>query len=181
MEIEIERISEAIGERRSARFVVTDGSALVDLSAWAVADSYRGVLDDRELNRVVEYLSGKQRIPLGKWWRFLRRAPEIWLVSEWSLIRPPIPTVLVLVLPPVAQLMSVLRSGGQPLEAHQNEEGLERIRQGYRRMGELLRRRHHVVVIEFDPTLGDVEAFAETIEYELLRLTESDEKSGNAS
>ena len=48
-------------------------------------------------------------------------------------------------------------------------------------MGELLRRRHHVVVVEFDPTQGDVEAVAETVEYELLRLTESEEKSGNAS
>lgn len=177
--IEIARLSEIIGERRSAQFVVTDGSALVDLSAWALAGSYHGLFDDGELNRVVEYLAGKQKIPLGKWWRFLRRAPEVWLVSEWSLTRPPIPTVLVLVLPSVAQFMSVLRSGSQPLEVHQNEEGLERLRQGYRRMGELLRRRHHVVVIEFDPTHDDVEAFAETVERELLRPTESDEKSGN--
>ena len=179
--IEIARLSEIIGERRSARFVVTDGSALVDLSAWAVADSYRGVFDDGELNRVVEYLAGKQKIPLGKWWSFLRRAPEVWLVNEWSLVRPPIPTVLALVLPPVAQIMSVLRSGGESLKAHQNEEGLERLQQGYRRMGELLRRRHRVVVVEFDPTQGDVEAFAETVEQELLRLAEESrsEKSGN--
>jgi len=45
----------------------------------------------------------------------------------------------------------------------------------------LLRRRHDVVVIEFDPTQDDVEVFAEAVEYELLRPTESDEKSRNAS
>ncbi len=172
--IEIARLSEIIGERRSARFVVTDGSALVDLAVWAVADSYRGVFDDGELNRVVEYLAGKQKIPLGKWWSFIRRAPEIWLVNEWSLVRPPIPTVLVLVLPPVARIMSALRSAGESLEAHQNEAGLERLQQGYRRMAELLRRRHRVVVSEFDPSQGDVEAVAETVEYELLRLAEEE-------
>jgi 1-acyl-sn-glycerol-3-phosphate acyltransferase len=175
--IEIARLSEIIGERRSARFVVTDGSALVDLSAWAVADSYRGVFDDGELNRVVEYLAGKQKIPLGKWWSFFRRAPEVWLVNEWSLIRPPIPTVLVLILPPVAHVMRVVRSSGEPLEAHHNEEGLERLRQGYRRMGELLRRRHRVIVVEFDPTQSDVDAFAETVEHELLGTEGTDLRS----
>ena len=178
--IEIARLSEIIGERRSARFVVTDGSALVDLSAWAVAESYRGVFDDRELNRVVEYLAGKQKIPWGKWWSFIRRAPEIWLVNEWSLVRPPIPTVLVLVLPPVSGVMSALRSGGESLEAHQNEEGLERLQQAYRRIAELLRRRHRVVIAEFDPLEQDVEALAETVESELLRLANS-EGSDHAS
>ncbi len=168
--IEIARLGEIIGERRSAQFVVTDGSALVDLSAWAVADSYRGVFDDGELNRVVEYLSGKQKIPWGKWWRFIRRAPEIWLVNEWSLVRPPIPTVLVLVLPPVAEIMSDLRSGGGPLEPHQTEEGLERLQQAYRRMAELLRRRHRVVVHEFEPGKDDVESLADQVERDLLDL-----------
>ncbi|NIM01731.1 MAG: hypothetical protein GTN89_13085, partial [Acidobacteria bacterium] len=175
--IEIARLSEIIGERRSARFVVTDGSALVDLAAWAVADSYRGVFDDGELNRVVEYLSGKQKIPWGKWWRFIRHAPEIWLVNEWSLVRPPIPTVLVLVLPPVTGIMTELRSGGGPLEPHQNEEALGRLQQAYRRMAELLRRRHRVVVLEFEPGKDDVQSLADTVEIELLKL---DEESNRA-
>jgi 1-acyl-sn-glycerol-3-phosphate acyltransferase len=166
--IEIARLSETIAERRSARFVVTDGSALVDLSAWAVADSYRGVFDDGELNRVVEYLAGKQKIPFGKWWGFIRRAPEVWLVNEWSLVRPPIPTVLVLVLPPVARVLEALRSSGESPEAHQNEEGLERLQQAYRRMSELLRRRHQVIVTEFDPLKEDLETIAETVENELM-------------
>ena len=171
--IEIARISETIGDRRSARFVVTDGSALVDLSSWAAAFSYHGVFDDSEMNRVVEYLAGKQKMPFGKWWNFLRRAPEVWLVNEWSLVRPPIPTVLVLVLPPVTHTMSELRSTGAALKAHQNEAGLERLQQGYRRMGELLRRRHRVTVIEFDPTDEPAETIAERVERELLRLAES--------
>ncbi len=168
--IEIARLSEVIGERRSARFVVTDGSALVDLSAWAVADSYRGLFDDGELNRVVEYLAGKQKIPFGKWWRFIRRAPEVWLVNEWSLVRPPMPAVLVLVLPPIARILSDLRSAGKSLKPHQTEEGLERLQQGYRRIAELLRRRHRVVVTEFDPTRNDAESLAESIEQQLLQL-----------
>jgi 1-acyl-sn-glycerol-3-phosphate acyltransferase len=171
--IEIERISETVGERRSARFVTTDGSALVDLAAWAAAFSHHGVFDDGEMNRVVEYLAGKHRIPFGKWWSFLRRAPEIWLLSEWSLIRPPIPDALVLILPPVAHVMSELRSAGVALKPHQNESGLELLQNSYRRMGQLLRRRHQVAVVEFDPTVGQSEAMAGSVEQELVRLDEA--------
>ena len=89
-------------------------AARLDISGIVFEDADSdGVFDEGELNRVVEYLAGKQKIPLGKWWRFIRRAPEVWLVNEWSLVRPPIPTVLVLVLPPAG----VFRRGRCGVEA----------------------------------------------------------------
>jgi 1-acyl-sn-glycerol-3-phosphate acyltransferase len=144
--IEIDRVAETVGERRSACFVATDGSALVDFSAWAAADFYRGPLEDGEMNRVVEYLSGKVKIPFGKWWKYLRGAPEVWLVNEWSLVRPAIPDVLVLAL-----------QSSEPSEAR------ERLQRGYRRIGELLRRRHRTIVLEYDPSEGEVDQLAETV------------------
>jgi len=144
--IEADRIAENLGERKSARFVVTDGSALVDLSAWAAADFYRGPLEDGEMNRVIEYLSGKVKIPFGKWWKYLRGAPEVWLVNEWSLVQPAIPDVLVLA-----------------LHSAQRGDVQERLQRGYRRIGELLRRRHRTIVVEYDPSEGGLDRLAQRV------------------
>lgn len=176
--MEIARISETVGGQRAARFVVTDGSALVDFSTWAAADFYRGMLDDGELNRVVQYLSCERRIPFGKWWSFLRRAPEVWLVNEWALVHPPIPDVLVLLLGPAESAMRDIQAQRSTTEPDHNLESLERLNQGYRRIGELLRRRYHTVVIESDPDRGVASEIAEAVEAELLRLVDTERATG---
>jgi hypothetical protein len=167
--MEIARISETVGGQRAARFVVTDGSALVDFSTWAAADFYRGVLDDTELNRVVQYLACERKIPFSKWWSFLRRAPEIWLVNEWSLVRPPVPDVLVLLIGPVQGVLRDLQARGVTPEPHHNPESLERLHQGYRRIGELLRRRYRTVIVESDPFEEETRELGHIVEAELLR------------
>jgi len=162
--VDLAQIDEALGHRPASRIVVTDGSALVDLLAWAVADFYHGKFDESGTNHLLQYLAGRKPIPTSKWWSFIRRAPEVWLVNTFELARPPLPDVLAFVSLPVTGMMEHLRRGGEPLEPHQNEEFLARLQDGYRQVGGVLARRNRVTVIEIDAGAEPLEVLVERVE-----------------
>lgn len=145
-------VNEALDHGDDTRFVVADGSALVDLTAWAVADFYRGVFDESGLNHLMRYLEGQKRIPVGSWWKFIRRAPEVWLISVFNLARPPIPDVLVHLEQPIPAVMQRLRSEGAELGPYDNEGFLERLQEGHRQVAAVLRKRRKVEVLEPGPS-----------------------------
>ncbi len=146
------QVEEVLGQRPAARFVVTDGSPLVDLLAWADADLYRGVFDDAGIHHLSQFLSGERQIPFSRWWKFVRKAPEVWLLNTFELAQPPVPDVLVFVDVPVTRLLERLRQRGDVLRAHENESFLERLVEGYRHVGRVLARRRRVLCFDVDPT-----------------------------
>jgi 1-acyl-sn-glycerol-3-phosphate acyltransferase len=168
------QIDEALGTRPAARFVVTDGSALVDLLAWAEADFYHGVFDESGMNHLRQYLSGQRRIPLAKWWSFIRKAPEVWLINTFDLARPPVPDVLVFVHLPAARLMERLRLRGEELGPHDNEPFFRKLHEGYRQVSRVLSKRSKVEYLDFDWTGGGLDALIDELEEVCLRLTETE-------
>lgn len=177
--VERAQIDEALGGDRSARFVVTHGSALVDVLAWAEADFYEGRFDDSGINHLLQYLSGQKKIRPANWWRFIRNAPEVWLVNTFDLARPPVPDVLVHLSLPASTLMQRLRSHGDELQAHENEAFLDRLQQGYRHVGEVLRKRRKVELFEYDLSIVDPETILDEVEAICRRLIESNESASS--
>jgi 1-acyl-sn-glycerol-3-phosphate acyltransferase len=169
--VERARMDEYLADGRAARFVVGDGSALVDLLAWAEADFFRGKFDERGLHHVMLYLSGERRIPVRQWWTFARKAPGAWLLNVFDLARPKVPDVVALVRVPPARVVERLRAAGRPLEPHENEAFLGRLQEAYREVAALLKRRG-VEVFEIEggqaPSSADVGRVAEAC----LRLAE---------
>jgi 1-acyl-sn-glycerol-3-phosphate acyltransferase len=163
------RVDEALQDGRSARFVVGDGSPLVDLLAWGEADFYSGSFDEKGLQQLLLYVSGARRIPLGKWARFVRTAPEVWLLNVFDLAQPPAPDVLVLIVRDPASAMERIRSRGRALESWENEAFLGRLQEGYRQVAAVLRKRR-VEVVELDALDLDVARAAETVEAACRRL-----------
>jgi hypothetical protein len=162
--VDLAQIDEALGHRPASRIVVTDGSALVDLVAWAVADFYHGKFDESGTNHLLQYLAGRRPIPTSKWWSFIRHAPEVWLVNTFDLARPPLPDVLAFVSLPLPGVMERLRRRGEPLEPHENEVFLARLQDGYREVGGVLARRNRVTVIEIDASVDPLEVLVERVE-----------------
>jgi hypothetical protein len=148
--LEQAQISEALGVKSSNRFVVTEGDALVDLLAWAEADFYSGVFDESGLNHLMQYLAGQKKISFGRWWSFIRKAPEVWLVNIFDLARPPVPDVVVQLSMPISKIMAGLRSRGEELQPHENEPFLEKLQKGYGQVSGVLKKRRKVEVVEFD-------------------------------
>ena len=111
--VERTRLDEAFGRGREYKQLLSDGSALVDLIAWAQADFYRGEFDEAGVNHLLQYLAGKKKIPFSHWWKFIRKAPEVWLINTFNLARAPIPELLVVVRADVAAIMERLRSKGE--------------------------------------------------------------------
>jgi hypothetical protein len=170
--VEQAQINEALGVKSATRFVVTDGSALVDLLAWAEADFYHGVFNEAGLNHLMQYLAGEKKITLGRWWSFIRKAPEVWLVNIFELARPPVPDVLVQVTVPIPQAMARLRSRGEELRSYQNEAFMEKLQEGYRQVGNVLRKRRRVELIECDASRLSAEEIADEVEAVCRRLAE---------
>jgi 1-acyl-sn-glycerol-3-phosphate acyltransferase len=167
--VERARVDEALQDGRSARFVVSDGSPLVDLLAWGEADFYEGAFDEKGLQQLLLYLSGERRIPLGQWVRFIRKAPEVWLLAVFGLAQPPAPDVLVLTSRDAASAMERVRSRGRALAAWENEPFLARLQDGYKQVAKVLRKRR-VEVIELDALDLDVNRAALEIEDACRRL-----------
>ncbi len=164
------QVEEVLGKRPSARFVVTDGSPLVDLLAWADADLYRGVFDDSGLHHLLQFLSGERQIPFSKWWSFIRDAPEVWLLNTFELAQPPVPDVLVFVDLPVPRVLERLRQAGEAQRSYENEAFLGRLVEGYRNVARVLARRRKVACFAFDPTAPGAEAAFASVEGACLRL-----------
>jgi 1-acyl-sn-glycerol-3-phosphate acyltransferase len=158
------RVDEALGDGRSARFVVGDGSPIVDLLAWAEADFYSGVFDEKGLQHLMHYLSGQRKIPLAQWARFVRRAPEVWLLNTFDLAHPPVPDLVVLLTRPPALAIQRLRSRGVALEPWQNEAFLGKLQEAYRQVVGVLRKPGRVEVLEIDADETRTEEAAERIE-----------------
>jgi len=156
------RMDEALGHGRSARFVVGDGSALVDLMAWAEADFYAGAFDDREVQQILHYLTGARRVPPRLWWRFIRKAPEVWLINVLDLVRPPAPDVVCVVRIAPHRAMERIRARGEQLEWWENETVLERLQEAYLRVADVMGRRR-VAVLEFEAEGLDPAAAASAV------------------
>lgn len=161
--VERARTNEALAEAGAARLLVEEGDPLVDLLAWAEADSYRGVLDDKGLERVMLFLSGQRRIPTALWWRFLRKAPAVWLLNVFDLARPTPPDVLVLVRAPASRAMERIRAAGEPIEPYQNETFLERLQVAYGHVAALLERRGRTEFLSFDAEADSAERIGEEV------------------
>lgn len=163
------RAEEALQDGRSTRFVVGDGSPLVDLLAWAQADFYSGSFDEKGLQQILLHVSGARRIPLRQWPRFMRHAPEVWLLNIFDLARPPVPDLLVLTRRDPASAMERIRSRGRALESWENEAFLGRLQEGYGQVAAVLRKRR-IDVVELDALDLDVDRAAEEIEAACRRL-----------
>ncbi|MBZ5637716.1 MAG: 1-acyl-sn-glycerol-3-phosphate acyltransferase [Acidobacteriia bacterium] len=169
--VERARMDESLEDGRAARFVVGDGSALLDLLAWAEADAHRRGFDERGLHHALLYLSGERRIPVRQWWTFARNSPGAWLLNVFGLARLMVPGVLVLVIASPARVMARRRSAGRPLEPHENEAFLGRLQDAYREIAALLKRRG-VEVFEIEDGALTPEADAARVEEACLRLAE---------
>jgi 1-acyl-sn-glycerol-3-phosphate acyltransferase len=165
------RVDEALQDGRTARFVVGDGSPLVDLLAWGEADFYSGSFDEKGLQQLLLYVSGQRRIPLRQWARFIRKAPEVWLLNVFDLAQPPVPDVLVLTTRDAGSAMERIRSRGRVRELWENEAFLGRLQEGYRQVASVLRKRR-IEVVELDALDLDVDRAAEEIEAACRRLVQ---------
>lgn len=153
--VERARVDEALEDGRTARFVVGDGNPLVDLLAWAEADFYSGVFDERGLQQIFLYLTGERRVPLSAWPRFIRRAPEVWLLNVFDLAHPPAPDVL------VVTTASVDSDGPEPFSVE--------LQEAYLHVAAALDKRHVEVIVR-DRDAGDRASTVDRIEAACLRL-----------
>ncbi len=177
--VERARVDEALHDGRTALFVVGDGSPLVDLLAWAEADFYSGAFDEKGLQQLILYVSGARRVPLSQWMRFIRKAPEVWLLNVFDLAQPPAPDLLVLTTRDPASAMERIRSEGRALEPWENESFLGRLQDGYKQVAGVLGKRR-VEVVTLDALDLDVARAAENIEAACRRLAATANLEGAA-
>jgi hypothetical protein len=169
--VERARIDAAFDHGRNARFVVGNGNALVDVLAWAEAEIYNGMFDASEMARLVDYLTGRRRIPARRWWRFIRYAPEVWLLNTLDLVRPPAPDMIVLLKTSPSEAMARIRARGEELQRHENEAFLEKLQAAYDQVSKVLQRSRRLEVLEFETEAWSAEGVADTVGDRIRKLT----------
>ncbi len=148
--VEQAQLVEALHQSRDAAFVVSLGSALVDMMAWAETAPGLDESVESDLHHTMAYLAGEKKIPIARWWAYVRRAPQIWLVNTFDLAHPPPPDVLVHLRYPPGGVMRRIRSEGRSLQRFENASFLARLQSAYRTVGQVLEKRRKVAFLEFD-------------------------------
>jgi 1-acyl-sn-glycerol-3-phosphate acyltransferase len=166
--VERARVLEVLNQGRDTGFVVEDGSVLVDLLASGRGDL--AASDERTLRQLFALLAGEKTVPVRDWWRWIRLAREVWLVSVFNLVRPPVPEILVCLHFPVPLVAQRLRSRGEALGPHENERELERLQRAYADAAEVLRKRRRVEILDLDGAAAGLDETAERIEKACLAL-----------
>ena len=82
------------------------------------------------------------------------------------------PDVLVHVTLPIPRLMARLRSHGEALLPHENETFLAKLQEGYRQVGNVLKKRRKVELFEFDAANTEIDAIVDEVEAVCRRLVE---------
>ena len=175
--IERTRLSEALGDGRSYRYVVEEGNALLDVLSWAKADFYQGRMDEKEPQHLLRYISGKKRIPPGNWWTFIRKAPEVWLINLFHLARPPAPDLLVLLRQQPEQILAGLRTRGGELRGFENPAFLAELQDTFGEVAQALRGRVRMKVLDMTVESQGPEEIASRILEEALAVQAAGEPS----
>ena len=128
-------------------------------------------------NRLIRSLTGGRQVPVNKNLWFIRKAPEIWLINIFDLVRPPLPDILVHIKVPADRVMERMRSGGARQGPFDNVPFLERLDDAYRRLGEGYRKRHRVQVLELEGAEAEPTAVADRIE-EICRRNAEQAETG---
>jgi 1-acyl-sn-glycerol-3-phosphate acyltransferase len=163
------QIDEALDHGSDTRFAVVEDSPLVDFVAFQGAAPDREGLDEAKTDRLIQFLTGGEQIPVTRNPWFIRKAPEIWLINVFDLVRTPVPDILVHLRVPGAKVMERLRSRGARLRAFDNMEALDRLDASYASVAEVLRRRHHVEVLGLEGSDTDPFAVADRVEAAVRR------------
>jgi 1-acyl-sn-glycerol-3-phosphate acyltransferase len=179
--VESARMDEALQHGRTARFVVADGSALVDLMAWADAGAREGPLSEREWNLMLHYLLRERRIPPDQWWHHIRRAPAVWLMSVLHLARLQVPDVLALVTVRPDAAPGRIEAAGRDPEPHETAELLVGLQASYARAAEVLRRRKKTEVLVFDGEVQAPQEIAAALEEAMRRSLDAPDASEDPS
>jgi len=134
--------------------VVTDGDALVNVAAWAVARYSRSELvgDDERLVDVLHYLAGDRRIPMRQVPWYLRHGWQLAVLNRLHLASFGSPDIVFLleIDPPVA--MERIAARGGPLQGHENIGFLGELAAGYERVCTVLEDRCRVPVVRIRVT-----------------------------
>lgn len=170
------QVNEALDHGRDIRFATVESSALIEILAFQRAAPDRGGADEAELNRMLQYLTGGLQIPALRTLGYLRRAPEVWLINTFDLVRPPLPEILVYLRVPPARVIERWRSRGLKMGRYDNLSYLERLDDSYGKVAELLRKRHRVEVLEIEAERIDPQAVATEIESVCRRLAGVEEQ-----
>jgi hypothetical protein len=175
--IERAQIDEALDHSQDTRYIVVEDSTLMNFLAFQRAVPEHGGADEAATNRLMKSLTGRQQVPVNKNLWFIRKAPEIWLINIFDLVRPPLPDILVHIKVPADRVMERLRSGGSRQGPFDNVPFLERLDDAYRRLGEVFRKRHRVQVLELEGAEAEPTAVADRIE-ELCRRNAKQAETG---
>ena len=76
--------------------------------------------------------------------------------------------------------VTVVPMADAELLPYENEASLKRLQNAYREVGEMLRRRRKLVVLELDASEADAETLAQRVEAACLDLNRTPGKAGNA-
>jgi 1-acyl-sn-glycerol-3-phosphate acyltransferase len=148
--VERAQVDEALDHSPDTPYVVVEDSALLNFLAFVDATHGPEGLERIDRNRLLKTLTGRKQVPLSQNLWFLRKAPEVWLINVFDLVRTPVPDILVHLRVPVEQVTARLRSEGGRQGPFDGAPFLGRLDASYQRLAQLLRKRHRVQVLELE-------------------------------
>jgi 1-acyl-sn-glycerol-3-phosphate acyltransferase len=130
---------------------VTDGSPVINLTAWARL--YKEDLFDRRVSAAAMRILTGRDAGCGDTSAGLRELPELAALERLHLARLSLPDAVVLLDVDPAESVRRIHARGEPVQAHETEEKLSRLREAYLMVCEVLRDEFDLPVAILDGSL----------------------------
>lgn len=145
------------------RFIVQDGSPLLNMAAWAAL--YRmDTIDDQILATAISVLAGEQR-GLRRANPVFQQLPELRHLDRLGLTHLRLPQVLVLLDLPPSIACQRIAARGEVRQPHENEERLGKLREAYLRVVQIISRNGRLPTLIVDGTTSLEQAAGESLRF----------------
>lgn len=126
------KIQQIIIDRYKPKFILTDGSPLINVLGWGGSFYYPQYFESAQCIKCINYLCQKKKIPLSEIGFYIRHIPGIFLVNRFRLAKFSIPDIIVFLnIKPENAIARILKRGKE-LQSHETKSFLDNLQKTYR-------------------------------------------------
>jgi diacylglycerol kinase family enzyme len=142
-------IQNTIAERYKPEYIITDGSALVNMLGWGRYYHPR-YFHEKVYAEFITYLTGKKRIPFFKALYYAKRIPELVLVNRVYAARLQVPDIIIFLKVKPEEAIQRILARGKEIQVHEQTQFLSMLQEAYSFVCKILSMSFPIKIIEID-------------------------------
>jgi len=143
------KIQDVITGRYKLQYIITDGSALVNILGWG-RYFHPQYFNEKMYVELIDYLTGKKKISFLKAFYYAKRIPELVLINRIYSARLQVPGLIIFLKVNPDEAIRRILARGKAIQVHEQTQFLSMLQEAYSFVCKLLSANFPVKIIEID-------------------------------